>query len=114
MAERGDVAAHLALGLIARDVAGDNTAAARHLRAAATAGDPQGLLALGELYSAGDAVERDEAYAAILFRSATAAAMTAVLHARQGAAAGILGPGSDGWAEQCRRSHAFRKRLSAR
>ena len=97
MAERGDVAAHLALGLIARDVAGNGMAAARHLRAAATAGDPQGLLALGELYSAGDAVERDEAYAAILFRSATAAAMTAVLHARQGAAAGILGPGSDGW-----------------
>ena len=97
MAARGDVAAHLALGLIARDVAGNGMAAARHLRAAATAGDPQGLLALGELYSAGDAVERDEAYAAILFRSATAAAMTAVLHARQGAAAGILGPGSDGW-----------------
>ena len=97
MAERGDVAAHLALGLIARDIAGNGIAAARHLRAAAAAGDPQGLLALGELHSAGDGVDRDEAYGAILFRSASAAAMSAVLHARQGATAGILGPGSDGW-----------------
>ena len=97
MAARGDVAAHLALGLIARDVAGNSIAAARHLRSAAAAGDPQGLLALGELYGAGDGVDRDEAYGAILFRSATAAAMSAVLHARQGVEDGLLGRGSDEW-----------------
>ena len=97
MAEHGDIAAHLALGLIARDIAGNDMAAARHLRAAAAAGDPQGLLALGALYSAGDAVERDAAEADGLFRSATEAAMTAVRDARQGAAGGILGPGSGGW-----------------
>ena len=99
MAARGDVAAHLALGLIARDIAGNSMAAARHLRAAAAAGDPQGLLALGELYGAGSTVDRDEAYAAILFRSAAAAAMAAVLRARRGAAAGILGPDSGEWLE---------------
>lgn len=110
MAARGDAAAHLALGLIARDVAGNGIAAARHLRAAAAAGDPQGLLALGKLYGAGDGVDRDEAYGAVLFRSATAAAMSAVLHARQGAGAGILGPGSDEWlndaASRTRSAHA--------
>ena len=97
MAARGDAAAHLALGLIARDVAGNDMAAARHLRAAAAAGDPQGLLALGELYDAGGAVIRDEAYAAVLFRSAAAAAMGAVQQARHDAVTGILGPGSDEW-----------------
>lgn len=110
MAARGDEAAHLALGLIARDVAGNSIAAARHLRAAAAAGNPQGLLALGELYSAGDGVDRDEAYGAVLFRSATAAAMSAVLRARPAAAAGILGPGSDEWlsdaASRTRSAHA--------
>ena len=97
MAERGDVAAHLALGLIARDVAGNSMAAARHLRAAAAAGDPLGLLALGALYADGNAAERDAAEATGLFRSAAEAAMTAVLDARQGATAGILGPGSGSW-----------------
>ena len=63
MAERGDAAAHIALGLIARDIAGNSMAAAQHLRAAAAAGDPQGLLALGALYSTGNAVERDGAKA---------------------------------------------------
>ena len=99
MAARGDAAAHLALGLIARDIAGNDIAAARHLRAAAAAGDPQGLLALGELYEAGGAAIRDGPYAAVLFRSAAAAAMRAVLDAGQGSAAGILGPGSDRWLE---------------
>ena len=99
MAARGDAAAHLALGLIARDVAGNSMAATRHLRAAAAAGDPQGLLALGELYSAGGAVTRDEAYAAVLFRSAAAAAMGAVQQARHDAVTGILGPDSDRWLE---------------
>ena len=97
MAARGDVAAHLALGLIARDVAGNDMAALRHLRAAAAAGDPQGLLALGELHDAGGGAIRDEPYAAVLFRSAAAAAMEAVLDARHDAAAGILGPGSAQW-----------------
>ena len=97
MAEHGDAAAHLALGLIARDIAGNSMAAARHLRAAAAAGDPQGLLALGELYSAADAAQGEAAKAIGLFRSATEAAMAAVLDARQGATAGILGPGSGGW-----------------
>ncbi|MDE0391318.1 MAG: tetratricopeptide repeat protein [Rhodospirillales bacterium] len=100
MAEHGDVAAHLALGLIARDIAGNSMAAARHLRAAAAAGNPQGLLALGALYSTGSAVERDGAEATGLFRSAAEAAMTAVLDARQGATAGILGPGSGGWLDE--------------
>lgn len=99
MAERGDVAAHLALGLIARDIAGNRMAAARHLRAAAVAGDPQGLLALGALYSAGDGVKRDEAYAAVLFRSATEAAMSAVLRERRKSTTGILGPDSHAWLE---------------
>ena len=99
MAARGDVAAHLALGLIARDHARDDRAAVRHLGAAAAAGDPQGLLALGELYRAGDALETDEAYAAILFRAAAEAAMNAVQRARQEATAGILGPDSDEWLE---------------
>ena len=99
MAARGDVAAHLALGLIARDHAGGGRAAVRHLRAAAAAGDPQALLALGELYRAGDALEPDEAYAAILFRAAAEAAMLAVQRARQEAAVGILGPGPDEWLE---------------
>ena len=99
MAARGDAAAHLALGLIARDIAGNSLAAARHLRAAAMAGEPQGLLALGELYSAGDAVERNEAYAAILFRSAAATAMAEVQRARQETTDGILAPGSDEWLE---------------
>ena len=97
MAEYGDAAAHLALGLIARDIAGNSMAAARHLRAAAEAGDPQGLLALGALYSAGDAADRHAAEATGLFRSAAETAMTAVLDARRGATAGILGPGSGGW-----------------
>ena len=96
MAARGDVAAHLALGLIARDIAGNDMAALRHLHAAAAAGDPQGLFALGELHDAGGAI-RDEPYAAVLFRSAAAAAMKAVLDARHDAAAGILGPGSAQW-----------------
>ena len=102
LAATGDAAAHLALGLIERDRAGGAAAALRHLRAAAAAGDPQGLLALGILYrtgNAGGAVERDEAYAAVLFRGAAAAAMAALLRARQDAAAGLLGPGSDGWLE---------------
>ena len=99
MAARGDVAAHLALGLIARDHARGGRAAARHLGAAAAAGDLQALLALGEFYRAGDAVEPDEAYAAILFRAAAEAAMHAVQRARQEARVGILGPGSDEWLE---------------
>ena len=99
MAARGDVAAHLALGLIARDHTGGGRAAARHLRAAAAAGDPQGLLALGELYNAGATLDRDPAYAAVLFRAAAEAAMNAVQRARQEATAGILGPGSDEWLE---------------
>lgn len=99
LAARGDTAAHLALGLIARDIAGNRMASERHLRAAAAAGDPQGLLALGELYSAGDGADRDEAYAAVLFRSAAATAMAAVQRARQGAATGILGLGADDWLE---------------
>ena len=107
MAARGDAAAHLALGLIARDVAGNDMAALRHLRASAAAGDPQGLLALGELHAVGGAAVRDETYAAVLFRSAAAAAMKAVLDARHDA--GILGPGSDQWlafaAAQTRAAH---------
>ena len=103
MAATGDAAAHLALGLIDRDRADGGAAALRHLHAAAAAGDPQGLLALGILYrtgSADGAVERDEAYAAVLFRGAAAAAMAALLRARQEAAAGgLLGPESDGWLE---------------
>lgn len=99
MAARGDVAAHLALGLIARDIAGNDMAALRHLRAAAAAGDPQGLLALGQLHDAGGGMIRDEPYAAVLFRSAAATAMKAVLDARHDAAAGILGPVSDQWLE---------------
>lgn len=97
MAARGDAAAHLALGLIARDVAGNDMAALRHLRAAAAAGDPQGLLALGELHDTGGGAIRDEPHAAVLFRSAAAVAMKAVLHAGHDAAAGILGPGSGQW-----------------
>ena len=97
MAARGDVAAHLALGLIARDIAGNDMAALRHLRAAAAAGDPQGLLALGELHDAGGGAIRDEPYAAVLFRSAAATAMRNVLDARRDTTAGILGPGSDHW-----------------
>ena len=97
MAARGDVAAHLALGLIARDDARGGKAAVRHLGAAAAAGDSQGLLALGELYRADDAVQTDEAYAANLFRAAAEAAMHAVLRSRQEAPTGILGPGSDEW-----------------
>ncbi|MCY4407960.1 MAG: hypothetical protein OXC15_16455 [Rhodospirillaceae bacterium] len=99
MAARDDVAAHLALGLIASGHARGGRAAVRHLGAAAAAGDPQGLLALGELYRAGDAVETDEAYAAILFRAAAEAAMNAVQRARREATAGILGPDSDEWLE---------------
>ena len=102
LAATGDAAAHLALGLIEHDRAGGAAAALHHLRAAAAAGDPQGLLALGILYrtgNAGGAVERDEAYAAVLFRGAAAAAMAALLRARQDAAAGLLGPESDGWLE---------------
>ena len=99
MAARGDVAAHLALGLIAREHERGGKAAARHLRAAAAAGDAQGLLALGELYRARDARGPDEAYAAILFRAAAEAAMHAVQRLRQGATAGILGPDSDEWLE---------------
>ena len=97
MAASGDVAAHLALGLIARDHARGVRAAVRHLRAAAAAGDPQGLLALGELYRAGDVLEPDKAYAAILFRAAAEAAMHAVQRARLAATSGILGPDSDEW-----------------
>ena len=99
MAATGDAAAHLALGLIERDRAGAAAAALHHLHAAAAAGDPQGLLALGILYRTGGAVERDETYAAVLFRGAAAAAMAAVLRARQEADAGLLGPESDGWLE---------------
>ena len=99
MAARGDVAAHLALGFIARDHTRGGRAAARHLAEAAAAGDPQGLLALGELYRAGDAVDTDETYAAILFRAAAEAAMNAVQRARQEARAGILGPDSGEWLE---------------
>ena len=97
MAARGDVAAHLALGLIARGHARGGRAAVQHLGAAAAAGDPQGLLALGEHYRAGDAVQTDEAYAANLFRAAAEAAMHAVQRSRQEAPTGILGPGSDEW-----------------
>ena len=111
MAAGGDVAAHLALGLIARDHARGGRAAVRHLRAAAAAGDPQGLLALGELYLAGDALEPDAAYAAILFRTAAEAAMLAVQDARQEATQGILGPESDEWLEvavaRTRAAHAL-------
>ena len=99
MATRGDVAAHLALGLIARDHARGGKAAARHLRAAAAAGDPQGLLALGELYLTAEGLGPDEAHAAVLFRAAAEAAMNAVQLAREEATAGILGPGSDAWLE---------------
>ena len=102
MAATGDAAAHLALGLIDRDRADGGAAALHHLRAAAAAGDPQGLLALGILYRTGNtggAVERDEAYAAVLFRGAAAAAMKAVLKAHRGTAADILGPESQGWLE---------------
>lgn len=99
MAAGGDVAAHLALGLIARDHARGGRAAVRHLRAAAAAGDPQGLLALGELYLAGDVLGPDETYAAILFRAAAEAAMHAVQRVRQATTSGILGPGSDEWLE---------------
>ena len=99
MAGGGDVAAHLALGLIARDHVRGGRAAVRHLRAAAAAGDPQGLLALGQLYRAGGALEPDEAYAAILFRAAADAAVQAVQRVRQEATAGILGPASDEWLE---------------
>ncbi len=107
LAARGDVAAHLALGLIARDHTRGGKAAVRHLGAAAAASDPQGLLALGELYRAGDALEPDEAYAAILFRAAAEAAMNAVQRARQEATVGILGPGSDEWLEVAvARTHA--------
>jgi len=97
MAARGDARAHLALGLIARERAEAGAAALSHLRAAADAEEPEGLLALAELYRAGGAVERDDAYAAILFRAAAAAAMAAVGEARQDAADGILGPGSEAW-----------------
>ena len=111
MAAGGDVAAHLALGLIARDHARGGRAAVRHLRAAAAAGDPQGLLALGELYRAGGAIGPDQVYAAILFRAAADAAMKAVRNARQQETAGILGPGSDEWLEvavaRTRAAHAF-------
>ena len=97
MAARGDAAAHLALGLIARDIAGNDMAALRHLRAAAAAGDPQGLLSLGELHDTGGGAIRDAPYAAVLFRSAAAAAMKAVLNARHDTTAGILGPDSGQW-----------------
>ena len=109
MATHGDAAASLALGLIAlghmdRDRPGSGAVvgeAARHLRAAAAAGDPQGLLALAALHRAGRAVERDEAYAAVLFRAAAAAAMTAVQRAQREAVAGsILGAGSGAWLEE--------------
>ena len=99
MATRGDVAAHLALGLIARDHPRGGEAAARHLRAAAAAGEPQGLLALGELNQTAEGLGPDEAYPAVLFRAAAEAAMNAVQRARQEATTGILGPGSDPWLE---------------
>ena len=99
MATRGDVAAHLALGLIARDHPRGGREAVRHLRAAAAARDPQGLLALGELHLTAEGLGHDEAYAAILFRAAAEAARNAVQRAQQVAAAGILGPDSDEWLE---------------
>ena len=111
MAARGDAAAHLALGLIARDIAGAGTAAVRHLRAAAAAGDGQGLLALGRLYLDGGELEPDPACAARLFRSAAAAAMNAVLQAHRDAEYGFLGSASVAWlaiaAEQTRAAHAL-------
>ena len=111
MAARGDAAAHLALGLIARDIAGASTAAVRHLRAAAAAGDAQGLLALGRLYLECGALEPDQAYAARLFRSAAAAAMNAVLQAHRDAEHGFLGPASGAWlaiaAERTRAAHTL-------
>ena len=67
------------------------------MRAAAAAGNPQGLLALGELYQTAEGLGPDEAYAAILFRAAAEVAMNAVQRAREEATAGILGPGSDAW-----------------
>ena len=100
MAANGDVAAHLALGLIAHDHERGAKAALRHLRAAAQAGDPQGLLALGRLYDTGTALlDRNPARAAVLFRAAADGAMNAVQRARQEAEAGILGPDSDRWLE---------------
>lgn len=114
----GDTAAHLALGLIDRDSAGDGASAAVHLRAAAAAGDPQGLLALGELYRAGHAVERNPQRAAQLFRAAAEAGMSAALDAARDASAGLLGPGSEGWLElavaRTRAAHAAAPDLDAR
>lgn len=110
LAARGDAAAHLALGLIARDIAGADGAAVRHLRAAAAAGDAQGLLASGRFYAAGRVVEPDPAYAARLFRAAAETAMTAVLQAHRNAQGGILGPASAEWlafaADRTRAAHA--------
>ena len=100
MAAHGDVAAHLALGLIGRESEGaEGAAAVRHLRAAAAAGDARGLLALGLLHREGRAVDPDPAYAARLFRSAAAAAMAAVLRAGRDATTGLLGPGAEAWLE---------------
>ena len=100
MAAHGEVAAHLSLGLIGRESgSGEGVAAERHLRAAAAAGDAQALLALGLLHREGRAVDPDPAYAARLFRSAAAAAMTAVLRAGQDATTGLLGPGAEAWLE---------------
>ncbi len=99
LAAQGDAAAHLALGLVARDIAGAESAALRHLRAAAAAGDAQGLLALGRLHGGGEGIERDEAHATRLMRAATAVAMEAVLQAHRHAAAGILGPAAAEWLE---------------
>ena len=100
MAAEGNTPAHLALGLILRERGGaEGEEALRHLRAAAAAGDAQGLLALGALYAEGSRVEPDPAYAARLFRAAAGAAMDAVLQAHRGAARGILGPDAGRWLE---------------
>ena len=100
MAAEGNTPAHLALGSILRERGGaEAEEAVRHLRAAAAAGDAQGLFALGELYAEGSLVDPDPAYAARLFRAAAGAAMDAVLQTHRDAARGILGPDAGRWLE---------------
>ena len=100
MAAEENTPAHLALGLTLQERGGAETKeAVRHLRAAAAAGDAQGLLALGELYAKGSPVDPDPAYAARLLRAAADAAMSAVLQTHRDAASGILGPDAGRWLE---------------
>ncbi len=100
MAAGENTPAHLALGLILRERGGAETEeAVRHLRAAAAAGDAQGLFALGELYAEGSLVDPDPAHAARLFRAAADAAMGAVLQTHRDAAGGILGRDAGRWLE---------------